>query len=413
LIVLAAVLAAAAPVLFLAGFLCFDGFVLATAYYAGILGLAISIGAVQAPKRVVLDGLLALQVVFVAAAPIGMLLRSMNHGGVPFFLSERIYQYIYLEGSALFTLYFCSSLYAKETRLNAGKLTVNLVSPLSLVLLVTIALLIVFALTHLFPNHAPALPAYAAYVCLVSVPLLAAVFILGLHRILIGYIVGFTVSLVHLVHTPLLLRQETVRGSEAAVFLIVVFALGFFSVRGIMEYHFHNNRRLPRIGFLIMRTMLKIKGLVNNVAKVLHRAGVKENMKVLDFGCGIGNFSLAAAKTVGNRGKVICADGNEKMLEVLDKRRKAAGLENLGLLLVDTPAEVAESNFDFIFLIDVLQLVENKKALVESLVEKLADGGRILVKFEHFSKEQIDVLMKDIRCTFKKKLFGTYRLIGR
>ena len=49
---------------------------------------------------------------------------------------------------------------------------------------------------------------------------------------------------------------------------------------------------------------------------------------VLDVGCGMGYFSMGLAKLVGNDGKVICADVQEKMLSGLVKRAKMNHLDS-------------------------------------------------------------------------------------
>jgi ubiquinone/menaquinone biosynthesis C-methylase UbiE len=53
---------------------------------------------------------------------------------------------------------------------------------------------------------------------------------------------------------------------------------------------------------------------------------VSEGMTVLDIGCAMGFFSIPLARMVGPKGKVICVDVQEKMLETLMKRARKAGV---------------------------------------------------------------------------------------
>lgn len=53
---------------------------------------------------------------------------------------------------------------------------------------------------------------------------------------------------------------------------------------------------------------------------------VASGMTALDFGCGMGFFTLAMARLVGSEGRVIAADVQQKMLDVLQKRASKAGL---------------------------------------------------------------------------------------
>ncbi len=53
---------------------------------------------------------------------------------------------------------------------------------------------------------------------------------------------------------------------------------------------------------------------------------VREGMTAIDLGSGMGFFSLAMAKLVGDQGKVICVDLQQEMLDALHKRAERAGL---------------------------------------------------------------------------------------
>ena len=51
-------------------------------------------------------------------------------------------------------------------------------------------------------------------------------------------------------------------------------------------------------------------------------------MTAIDIGCGMGYFSIAMAKIVGETGKIISVDVQQQMLEILIKRAKKAGVAN-------------------------------------------------------------------------------------
>ncbi len=53
---------------------------------------------------------------------------------------------------------------------------------------------------------------------------------------------------------------------------------------------------------------------------------VRSGATVLDFGCGMGLFSIAMANMVGPQGKVLAVDLQQKMLDVLMKRAAKAGV---------------------------------------------------------------------------------------
>jgi ubiquinone/menaquinone biosynthesis C-methylase UbiE len=53
---------------------------------------------------------------------------------------------------------------------------------------------------------------------------------------------------------------------------------------------------------------------------------IEEGMSVLDVGCGMGFFSLPMAKLVGEKGRIVCIDLQEKMIKGLLARAKKAEL---------------------------------------------------------------------------------------
>lgn len=53
---------------------------------------------------------------------------------------------------------------------------------------------------------------------------------------------------------------------------------------------------------------------------------VREGMTVADIGCGLGYFSIAMAKMVGNRGAVIAVDLQQEMLDRMGRRAVKAGV---------------------------------------------------------------------------------------
>ena len=68
-----------------------------------------------------------------------------------------------------------------------------------------------------------------------------------------------------------------------------------------------------------------LRRLFENPDKILGQY-ISEGMTALDIGCAMGFFSLPLAEMVGIQGKVICIDLQERMIEVLEKRARKAGL---------------------------------------------------------------------------------------
>ena len=70
----------------------------------------------------------------------------------------------------------------------------------------------------------------------------------------------------------------------------------------------------------------------NRFRRLLHKpekilaSYLQPGMTGMDFGCGMGFFSIAMAKMVGGSGCVFAVDVQQKMLDALQKRAKQAGV---------------------------------------------------------------------------------------
>ena len=112
-------------------------------------------------------------------------------------------------------------------------------------------------------------------------------------------------------------------------------------------------------------------------------AYVQEGMTVLDAGCAMGFFSLPLARMVGEKGRIICVDMQERMIRSLENRAKKAGLLDrietrvcspTGLELTDLEGEV-----DFAMAFAVVHETRDPAAFLSQIHGALAPGGHLFV----------------------------------
>ena len=89
---------------------------------------------------------------------------------------------------------------------------------------------------------------------------------------------------------------------------------------------------------------------------LLRRVGLKPGQTVLDFGCNTGNYTKAAAKVVGTRGKVYAADKDCETLDKLKRAVKRKKLSNVECLCISEDGEIPllPCSVDVALLYDVL-----------------------------------------------------------
>ncbi|WP_320123014.1 class I SAM-dependent methyltransferase [uncultured Sphaerochaeta sp.] len=92
------------------------------------------------------------------------------------------------------------------------------------------------------------------------------------------------------------------------------------------------------------------------IVRTLRTIGVKKNQTILDFGCGIGTFSIPAAEISGSAGIVYSVDRDESKLKFLKAECKRQNINNCVTLNNSDWQGLRFPNdtFDFILLYDVL-----------------------------------------------------------
>jgi len=122
-----------------------------------------------------------------------------------------------------------------------------------------------------------------------------------------------------------------------------------------------------------------IRRLIHNPDKILD-GYIEKGQTVLDLGSGPGMFSLAMAKMVGEKGKVISVDIQEEMLRILRQKGERAGLDSRILLHKSRPDEIGLSEkVDFALAFYMVHEVPNKEGFVKEVASLLKTHGKFLI----------------------------------
>ncbi|HYA84015.1 MAG TPA: methyltransferase domain-containing protein [Candidatus Bathyarchaeia archaeon] len=114
--------------------------------------------------------------------------------------------------------------------------------------------------------------------------------------------------------------------------------------------------------------------------QTLDLAGLKQGMRCLDAGCGVGHTSLLMSKLVGKSGKVVGLDINENNIDVCKQKLNRVD-DNLEFLVGDLHGTtLKDSSFDFVYSRFLFQhLTDPEKALLK--ISKLTtDEGIIAIE---------------------------------
>ena len=122
-----------------------------------------------------------------------------------------------------------------------------------------------------------------------------------------------------------------------------------------------------------------VRRLIHKPQKILGDY-VKEGMTVMDLGCGMGHFSIGMAGLVGSTGKVIAVDLQQKMLDIMSRRSRRAGLDDRIIPhLCRADAIDIDESVDFILAFWMVHEVPDQNQFFNQLKSLLAAKGKILI----------------------------------
>lgn len=145
--------------------------------------------------------------------------------------------------------------------------------------------------------------------------------------------------------------------------------------------------------FRLMSFSLWLRDVFFPPTKKLQKAELKPGDQVLDFGCGPGSFSLAAARIVGPSGKVYALDIHPLALRNVQRKASKRGLQNIKTISSDRATELADQSVNMVILNDVLHEVDDPDAVLSELHRILKPDGTLFFSDHHIgNKEALTIL---------------------
>ncbi len=135
--------------------------------------------------------------------------------------------------------------------------------------------------------------------------------------------------------------------------------------------------------------------------KLLREIGIKEGQKVLDFGCGSGNYTLPAARIVGRSGVVYALDKDKHVLDELMRKVESTGMNNIIRLDASRDSGIPLDNeyVDVVLLFDVLHFYyfpeeDSRKRLLRDIYRVLKPDAVLLLCPTHLQSHMEPKLEK-------------------
>lgn len=113
------------------------------------------------------------------------------------------------------------------------------------------------------------------------------------------------------------------------------------------------------------------------------RFGLLPGMKALEIGPGNGSYTLAAARAVGPRGKIVAVDIEPKIIRRLQERLAAEGVQNVEARVANVHRLAdPDEEYDAIYLIAVIGEIPQPERAVREFYRLLRPAG--LLAFSEF-----------------------------
>ncbi|MCM8529128.1 MAG: class I SAM-dependent methyltransferase [Lentisphaeraceae bacterium] len=131
-----------------------------------------------------------------------------------------------------------------------------------------------------------------------------------------------------------------------------------------------------------------------SVKEMIQALKLKEGMTVADIGCGNGYHSLMMAKIVGDSGKILCVDIQQKMLDLLKVRADSLGVKNYQLIKGKySDPMLPKGKVDLILLVDAYHEFTDPQSMLAKMRESLSENG--VIALVEFRKEDKTVPIKE------------------
>jgi ubiquinone/menaquinone biosynthesis C-methylase UbiE len=111
--------------------------------------------------------------------------------------------------------------------------------------------------------------------------------------------------------------------------------------------------------------------------------GLREGMKIGDFGAGTGHFSIAAAHVVGTSGRVYAIDIQEEILTHLHDSALRNGHKNIetiwGNIEKRGGTKLRSESLDGVIISNTVFQLEHKEEAIKEIIRVMKHGGKLLV----------------------------------
>jgi ubiquinone/menaquinone biosynthesis C-methylase UbiE len=138
-----------------------------------------------------------------------------------------------------------------------------------------------------------------------------------------------------------------------------------------------------------MAFSFKIRDFFRPRKDIVKEVGIKEGFRVLDYGCGSGNYVTAVAELVGKSGKIYALDINPLAIKMVKKIAVNKQLPNVETILSDCKTGLPDDSIDVVLLYDTFHDLSDPNMALEELHRVLKPNGILSFSDHHMKENEI------------------------
>jgi ubiquinone/menaquinone biosynthesis C-methylase UbiE len=183
-----------------------------------------------------------------------------------------------------------------------------------------------------------------------------------------------------------------------------------------------DEKRTPGLIFRIKSALAPKSISLGRAERILSEIGLKPGQTVLDFGCGPGQFTIAAARLVGDKGYVHALDVHPTALEMVGGMASERGLSNVETIYSDLDTGLDEASVDAVLLFDAVRKRKDVSLVLREIHRILKPQGSLHVRGSGMKPGRIeDLMVKDGHFRLRgssgsilsfEKVEGSFREVG-
>jgi ubiquinone/menaquinone biosynthesis C-methylase UbiE len=149
------------------------------------------------------------------------------------------------------------------------------------------------------------------------------------------------------------------------------------------------DKPMSKTGFKFMVKFFNRRDKKYPPPKKIEKTSIKSGCVVLDYGCGPGSYTIAAAEVVGKTGKVYAADIHPLAIKEVERRAREKGFNNIETILTDWDTKLESNSIDNILLLDIYHDLSDPLSILKELHRVLKSDGSLSVDDHHLKGDEI------------------------